>query len=91
MECHPGCAACCIGLSISSPIAGMPKGKRAGERCIHLTEQNRCAIFGTPGRPQICEDFKPDPLMCGSSMTEALRIMKWLEGDTQNKIQTLKT
>ncbi|HNF77692.1 MAG TPA: YkgJ family cysteine cluster protein, partial [Thauera aminoaromatica] len=26
MDCRPGCAACCIAPSISSPIPGMPHG-----------------------------------------------------------------
>lgn len=26
-ECRPGCGACCIAPSISSPIPGMPEGK----------------------------------------------------------------
>lgn len=29
-ECRPGCGACCIAPSISSPIPGMPEGKAAG-------------------------------------------------------------
>ena len=30
MNCRPHCGACCIALSISSPIPGMPAGKPAG-------------------------------------------------------------
>ena len=38
MDCRPGCAACCIAPSISSPIPGMPHGKPAGVRCAQLDE-----------------------------------------------------
>ena len=33
-ECRPGCAACCIAPSISSPIPGMPDGNVAGAVCV---------------------------------------------------------
>ena len=50
-ECRVGCGACCIAPSIETPFFGMPEGKPAGVRCVHLDEQNRCAIFGRPERP----------------------------------------
>lgn len=52
-ECRVGCGACCIAPSISSAIPGMPGGKPAGVRCVQLTDDNRCMLFGTtraPGR-----------------------------------------
>lgn len=79
MECRPGCAACCIVISISSPIPGMPNGKPAGVRCVNLADDLRCKIFGRPERPRICGAFQPDPLICGQSRTEAVRIMAELE------------
>ncbi|HEX2642113.1 MAG TPA: YkgJ family cysteine cluster protein, partial [Thermoanaerobaculia bacterium] len=51
MDCRAGCGACCIALSISSPIPGMPDGKPAGVRCVQLTADNLCLIFGLPERP----------------------------------------
>ena len=48
MDCRVGCGACCIALSISSPIPGMPNGKPAGVRCVQLTPDNRCLLFGQP-------------------------------------------
>ncbi|MEZ4830770.1 MAG: YkgJ family cysteine cluster protein [Caldilineaceae bacterium] len=54
MECRIGCGACCIAPSISSPIPGMPNGKPAGVRCIQLTDDNRCKLFGLPERPVVC-------------------------------------
>ena len=70
-----GCGACCIALSISSPIPGMPGGKRVGERCIHLMEDYRCALFGDPSRPKVCSDFKAEEEFCGRDREEALKIL----------------
>jgi len=75
MECRSGCGACCIALSISTPIPGMPGGKPVGIRCIHLAEDNRCMIFNSPERPKVCSDFKPEPEFCGNNREEALRIL----------------
>jgi uncharacterized protein len=57
----------------------MPDGKPAGVRCIHLTEELKCAIFDSPLRPQVCNGFRPDPLVCGNSRQEALSIFAALE------------
>lgn len=85
MECRPGCGACCIAISISSPIPGMPKGKPAGVRCIHLNEKNLCALFGSAERPRICSAFQAEELICGTSAEEAMRIISRLEGlENQN-------
>jgi Fe-S-cluster containining protein len=75
MKCRENCGACCIAISISSPIPGMPAGKPAGVRCIHLTHDNRCAIYDTPLKPKVCSDFKAEPEFCGNSREEALRIL----------------
>lgn len=79
MDCRPGCGACCIAPSISSAIPGMDGGKPAGVRCIHLTGDMRCAIFNDPGRPAVCELFKAETAICGSSRDEALGILSELE------------
>ncbi len=75
MECRPGCAACCIAPSISSPIPGMPDGKPAGVPCVQLDEALRCRIFGRPERPRVCGSLPPSGEMCGDSREQALR---WL-------------
>jgi len=80
MECRTGCGACCIYPSISSPIPGMPSGKPAGIRCIQLTDDLKCAIFGSPLRPKVCEGFKPELLFCGNSTEEAQKTFEWLMG-----------
>ncbi|MDY0099217.1 MAG: YkgJ family cysteine cluster protein [Bacteroidales bacterium] len=75
MECRKNCGACCIAASISSPIPGMPDGKPAGVKCIHLLDDMTCALYGDPSRPKVCIDFKPDPDFCGNSRDEAMRIL----------------
>ncbi len=79
MECRVGCGACCIAPSISSPIPGMPGGKPAGVRCVQLTADNRCALYGRPERPAVCASLRPMPEMCGASAEEALANLMWLE------------
>ena len=82
MECRTLCGACCIAPSISSPIPGMPGGKPAGVRCIHLTEDYRCAIFNSPERPGVCDRFKAEPEVCGESREDAMMILSSLEGQS---------
>jgi len=79
MECKPGCAACCIVISISSPIPGMPEGKPAGVRCCQLTPDNRCKLFGRPERPPVCIRLKPSGEMCGKSAEHAFAYLAELE------------
>jgi len=82
MDCRPGCAACCIAPSISSPIPGLPGGKPAGMRCVQLDAANRCQLFGRPERPAVCASLAPSPAMCGRSADEALRYLQRLEQET---------
>lgn len=79
MQCRTGCGACCIAPSISSAIPGMPEGKPAGQRCIHLDPAMRCRIFEDPSRPAVCAQFKPSPEICGPDAAAALRILTDLE------------
>lgn len=80
MECRPHCGACCIVPSISSPIPGMPDGKPAGVRCIHLQKDYSCGIFHSPNRPPVCAGFKAEELVCGNHRKEAMTILADLEG-----------
>lgn len=82
MSCRPGCAACCIAPSISSPLPGLPHGKPAGMPCPHLDEQLRCRLFGKPERPRVCASLQPEPAMCGSSQDEAMHYLTSLEAST---------
>lgn len=79
MNCRDGCGACCIAPSISSPIPGMPDGKPAGVRCIQLTSDNRCALFGKPERPAVCSSLRPSLEMCGSSFLQAMTYLERME------------
>jgi uncharacterized protein len=79
VDCRSGCGACCIALSISSPIPGMPQGKPAGVRCIQLLADYRCAVFGKPERPAVCVSLRPFPSMCGQNREQALAILAALE------------
>ncbi len=82
MNCRPGCGACCIAPSISSPIPGMLEGKPAGVRCVQLDEHNRCGLFGLPERPAVCGALRPSPEMCGNTQQEAIHWLNWLEAAT---------
>lgn len=82
MECRPSCGACCVAISISSPIPSMPNGKPAGVRCVHLDNRNRCALWGKPERPKICGDFSPSEDFCGGDREEALVLIGELERST---------
>ena len=79
MDCRAGCGACCIALSISSPIPGMPFGKPAGVRCVQLMADFRCAIFGDPARPAVCGSLKARREMCGETREFALGYLAELE------------
>jgi hypothetical protein len=57
----------------------MPGGKPAGQPCIHLTEDYLCNIFRDPQRPEVCNNFQAEPLICGSNREEALTILSNLE------------
>jgi uncharacterized protein len=82
MNCRPGCGACCIAPSISSPIPGMPGGKPAGVRCVQLTADNLCALFGDPRRPAVCASLRASVEMCGETREFALTYLAHLERAT---------
>jgi Fe-S-cluster containining protein len=82
INCRAGCGACCIALSISSPIPGMPGGKAAGERCVQLTGDNLCRLFGHPDRPEVCTRLRPSQEMCGETREHALDYLAALERAT---------
>jgi Fe-S-cluster containining protein len=82
-HCRLGCGACCIALSISSPIPGMPLGKAAGVRCVQLSVDHRCLIFAEASRPAVCARLRPEPNMCGRSRTEAMHNIAALEAATR--------
>ncbi|WP_394169086.1 YkgJ family cysteine cluster protein [Saccharospirillum alexandrii] len=79
MQCRSGCGACCIAPSINQAFYGMPAGKPAGVRCVHLLDDARCALFGRPERPAVCSAFKAEAAFCGANREEALQILDDLE------------
>ncbi len=83
MTCRAGCGACCIALSISSPIPGMPGGKPAGVRCVQLDDDERCRLFGRPERPAVCASLQPTAEMCGADRAHAMAWITRLESLTR--------
>ena len=80
MDCRTNCGACCIAPSISSPIPGMPEGKPAGARCIHLRTDYSCGIY--ENRPAVCRDFRAEEGVCGRDREEALDNLSRLEQES---------
>jgi len=66
----------------SSALPGMENGKPAGVRCLHLTKDNRCKLFGKLERPEVCNRLQPSEEMCGCSAQEALIRLASLERAT---------
>ncbi len=60
----------------------MPQGKPAGVRCVQLTDDYRCAIFGLPERPACCGGLLANVEMCGQSRQQALAWLTVLEAQT---------
>lgn len=57
----------------------MPDGKPAGVRCVQLTSDLRCALFGKPERPKVCSSLMPAAEMCGTAPEQAMRYLSALE------------
>lgn len=83
MQCRLGCGACCIALSISSAIPGMPRGKPAGVRCVQLDGDLRCRLFGRGERPAVCGHLRPAADLCGRDAGEAMALIHALEVATR--------
>lgn len=77
--CRPGCGACCIAPSIMTPMPGMPRGKPAGEPCLHLDDAMRCGLFGRPERPAFCRGLQPSREMCGDDRGQAIAWLARME------------
>ncbi len=61
----------------------MPEGKKAGQRCVQLDDNNLCLLFGLAERPALCEQFKAEPEVCGNDRQQALILIKQLEDLTK--------
>jgi hypothetical protein len=60
----------------------MPHGKPAGVRCVQLTPDNRCQLFGQPERPAVCVRLQPNAEMCGQTAEQAYAYLIHLESIT---------
>ena len=69
----------------------MQGGKPAGVRCVQLTADLRCALFGRPERPAVCTSLRPSIGMCGGSAAEAMSILAALEAATGPRGSGLST
>ena len=56
--------------------------KPAGVRCLHLSADHRCMIFGRADRPAVCASLMPTLDMCGDTRDQALRWLSVLERQT---------
>jgi Fe-S-cluster containining protein len=83
MDCRPGCGACCVAPSISTPLPGMPRGKAAGERCVNLDPATHlCRLWDSEAYPEVCRRFVAEAAVCGASRAEALELLAILEIDS---------
>jgi len=57
----------------------MSGGKPAGIRCVQLSPDNRCNLFGKPERPPFCLSLQPSVEMCGDSREHAFDYLFALE------------
>ena len=61
----------------------MPEGKPAYVRCVQLTPDNLCLLFGKPQRPEVCGSLRASLEMCGSSNEEAVDRLTMIEVATR--------
>ncbi len=66
----------------------MPNGKPAGVRCVQLTDDDRCAIFGDPRRPAVCGGLLPSREMCGETTADAFAYLLALDALTRPVVVT---
>lgn len=57
----------------------MPNGKTAGVRCVQLTDDNLCKLYGMPERPGVCARLVPSREMCGETTQDAMAYLAALE------------
>jgi hypothetical protein len=61
----------------------MPGGKPAGVRCVQLTDDNLCLLYGKPERPEVCNRLRANEEMCGETTEHALAYLIRLEAATR--------
>jgi len=82
LDCRPGCGACCISPSITTPMPKMPQGKPAGVPCAHLMDDYLCELFGQAERPEVCGGFQAADYVCGTNREQAIELINLLEQAT---------
>jgi hypothetical protein len=60
----------------------MPEGKPAGVRCMHLTDEFLCRLYGSPERPAVCLSLHVSEDWCGSFRFDAMARIALLEAMT---------
>lgn len=73
------CGRCCVAVSIHSPELHKP----AGERCLHLTSESLCGVWGDPKKqPAVCREIQALNTLCRFDLRDcpdcAKRHMKYL-------------
>lgn len=61
----------------------MPAGKAAFTRCVQLTDDNSCLLFGSPERPAVCVSLQPGAEMCGEADEVAFARLTQMENLTR--------
>ena len=64
----------------------MLMGKPSGVRCVQLTEDYLCRLYGRPERPPVCVRLRPNQEMCGNNAAEALEWLYALERATRPEV-----
>ncbi len=59
----------------------------SGERCIQLSLDNKCKLFGKPERPSVCLSISPSLEMCGEEPWQAIKWLLDLEKATTPNLQ----
>jgi hypothetical protein len=68
----------------------MPDGKPAGVRCVQLTDDHRCALFGKPERPEVCNRFGASIEMCGDTALDAYQYLSRLQRITRPELPSIQ-
>ena len=62
----------------------MPGGKPAGVRCVNLSDDLKCLIYDSPGKPKVCTGFTAEPEFCGNNREEAMEILGSLSSNNHS-------
>jgi hypothetical protein len=65
----------------------MPDGKPAGVRCVQLTDDHRCKLWGSPDRPEVCNRLRANIEMCGETFEHAMAYLACLEVSTRPDVR----